>query len=450
MTARDVYEEGALIFPSVRIQRDYTDVADIVRMCRARIRLPDQWYGDYVATLGAARIGERRMHELIARHGVETLERFVEEWFDYSERRARAAIGALGPCTLHGSTVHDPFPGTDDAGVTLRASITVQPQEGTLAVDLTDNPDNQPNGLNLTRATATAAALTGVLSALPDDIPSNAGAFRCFEVLLREGCVVGVPTFPHSCSSGTTNFADRVVGLVQAAFADLDGDVGLAEGATGQAPAKGVIAGSDERSGRGYINQILLGGTGGPASPFADGWPTFQRPVAGALIHHDSVEIDEQRYPILVAERRLVRDSGGAGRFRGGQGTSVVFGPRFRSTTITYGLDGRLNPPRGVRGGRAGASARARIEQVGSGVAVDAPAVGRLELAPGERIVSISAGGGGYGDPCERDPDAVLEDVLEGRVSVGAAFVLYGVVVHDGVLSKRATADERARRRRRR
>ena len=91
----------------------------------------------------------------------------------------------------------------------------MKPDEGKIVIDLRDNPDNQHNGLNLTKATATAAALAGALSALPEDLPTNAGTFRRFEVLLRDGCVVGVPSFPYSCSSATTNLADRVVGLVR-------------------------------------------------------------------------------------------------------------------------------------------------------------------------------------------------------------------------------------------
>ncbi len=149
-TARDVYEEGALIFPCVRIQRGYEDVADIVRMCRARIRVPDQWYGDYLATVGAARIAERRVQELAERHGVDTLRRFTGEWFAYSERLVTSVISRLPAVTLHGSTVHDPFPGTPEAGLALGATVIVAPAEGRIAIDLRDNPDNLPNGLNLT------------------------------------------------------------------------------------------------------------------------------------------------------------------------------------------------------------------------------------------------------------------------------------------------------------
>lgn len=317
-TARDVYEEGALIFPCVRIQRDYTDIDDIIRMCRSRIRVPDQWYGDYLASVGASRIAERRIHELAEKFGVDDLVDFVDAWFDYSERLTASAIETLPEYVLHGTTAHDPFPGTGPDGVPLQATIEVKPKQGKITIDLRDNPDNLPNGLNLTRATATGAALAGILSGIPENLPSNAGTFRRVEVLLRDGCAVGVPKHPYSCSSGTTNLADRVVNLVQAAFSQIDDGYGTAEGAAGQAPAKSVISGTDERNGNAYVNQILVGGVGGPATPYVDGWPTYQRPVCGALLYHDSVEVDEQRYPILIHERTLVADSGGAGRQRGG------------------------------------------------------------------------------------------------------------------------------------
>lgn len=444
-TARDVYEEGALIFPCVRIQRDYTDVADIIRMCQVRIRVPEQWYGDYLATLGAARIAERRVQELVAKHGVETINEFVGEWFAYSERLTASVIGAMPAGTLHGSTVHDPFPGTDESGLHLQASVTVRPEEGRIEIDLRDNPDNQANGLNLTTATATAAAIAGALSALPEDIPTNAGTFRRFDVRLREGCVVGIPAFPHSCSSATTNLADRVVSLVGAAFAQLGDEFGLAEGSVGQAPGKAVISGTDERTGRPYVNQIIVGGTGGPATPFVDGWPTYQRPVAGALLYHDSVEVDEQRYPILITERALVADSGGAGKLRGGLGTRVVLEPRFGTVAFTYALEGLLNPPRGVRGGGSGTPSGAWVQGVDAEALEDAPPIASLDLVPGQRIVSISCGGGGFGNPLDRDPERVLDDLLEHRITAEAALETYGVVIVDGVVDPSATVERRAR-----
>ncbi|UQN15056.1 hydantoinase B/oxoprolinase family protein [Gulosibacter sp. ACHW.36C] len=445
-TARDVYEEGALIFPCVRVQRDYVDNDDIVRMCRARIRVPDQWYGDYLASVGASRIAERRIKELAEKFGVDDLVDFVDAWFDYSERLAISAIEKLPEVELHGNTRHDPFPGTDPDGVPLQATISVKPKDGKITIDLRDNPDNLPNGLNLTRATATGAALAGILSGVPENLPSNAGTFRRIQVELREGCAVGVPKHPFSCSSGTTNLADRIVNVVQAAFSSIDDGYGAAEGASGQAPAKSVISGIDERNGNAYVNQILVGGVGGPATPFVDGWPTYQRPVCGALLYHDSVEVDEQRYPILVHERVLVADSGGAGRQRGGLGTRVTIEPRVDEVTLTYGIEGKLNPPKGVRGGHDGAEPHTWVEDLKTGERHDIPVVGRYDLKRGEKVVSITPGGGGYGSPFERDPEAVLLDVRDLRVSVDGARVNYGVVIDAGAVDVEATKRERSQR----
>lgn len=442
-TARDVYEEGALIFPCVRIQRDYTDNDDIIRMCRARIRVPDQWYGDYLASVGASRIAERRIKELAEKFSVEDLVDFVDAWFDYSERITESAIRTMPECELHGTSSHDPFPGTDPDGVALQATIQVKPLEGRISIDLRDNPDNLPNGLNLTRATATGAALAGILSGIPETLPSNAGTFRRVEVLLREGCAVGIPHHPYSCSSGTTNLADRIVNIAQAAFSQIADGYGTAEGAAGQAPAKSVISGIDERNGNAYVNQILVGGVGGPATPYVDGWPTYQRPVCGALLYHDSVEVDEQRYPILIHERTLVADSGGAGRQRGGLATRVTMEPRVEEVTLTYGIEGKLNPPKGVRGGGGGAEPAAWVEDLATGERREIPVVGRYDLKRGEKVVSITPGGGGYGDPLERDPQAVLDDVRERRISADAARSVYGVVISDGVVDEAATSGAR-------
>ncbi|MFE4080260.1 hydantoinase B/oxoprolinase family protein [Paenarthrobacter sp. YIM B13468] len=445
-TARDVYEEGALIFPCVRIQRDYTDIDDIIRMCRSRIRVPDQWYGDYLASVGASRIAERRIHELAEKFGVDDLVDFVDAWFDYSERLTASAIEKLPEYVLHGTSAHDPFPGTGPDGVQLQATLEVKPKQGKIVIDLRDNPDNLPNGLNLTKATATGAALAGILSGIPENLPSNAGTFRRVEVLLRDGCAVGVPKHPYSCSSGTTNLADRVVNIVQAAFSQIDDGYGTAEGAAGQAPAKSVISGTDERNGNAYVNQILVGGVGGPATPFVDGWPTYQRPVCGALLYHDSVEVDEQRYPILVHERTLVADTGGAGRQRGGLATRVTMEPRGESVTLTYGIEGKINPPKGVRGGHDGAEPSAWVEDLKTGERREIPVVGRYDLQSGEKVVSITPGGGGYGDPLERDVLAVLDDYRESRVTLEAAAADYGVVITDGAVDEAATAKIRQER----
>ncbi len=107
--ARDVYEEGAVIFPCVKVQQDYRDIDDIIRMCRVRIRVPDKWWGDYLALLGSARVGERQIRQLAAEVGWDRLENYVGAWFDYSERRMDEAIAELGEGSIELTTHHDPF-----------------------------------------------------------------------------------------------------------------------------------------------------------------------------------------------------------------------------------------------------------------------------------------------------------------------------------------------------
>jgi N-methylhydantoinase B len=160
---------------------------------------------------------------------------------------------------------------------------------------------------------------------------------------------------------------------------------------------------------------------------------------------HDSVEVDEQRYPIRVEERSLICDSGGAGRCRGGLGGHVVLRVEADATAFIYVLDGNVNPPQGVRGGGdGGRAAAARIHA--DGTREPLPGVGHVTLAAGERIESWSNGGGGYGDPMERDAALVLEDVLEGWVSLDAARERYGVAIVDGEVDEVATQALRRRR----
>lgn len=426
--ARDVYEEGALIFPCVRVQHERHDIDDIIRMCRRRIRVPDQWYGDYLATLGAARIGERRLKELCEQYGRDVVRAFVSEWFDYSERRMVEAVRQLPAGELIGRATHDPYPGVPD-GVPLTVKVTIDPDEGFIELDLRDNPDNYPGGLNESRACATNNVITGVFNSIDPDVPHNAGSFRRIRVLLREGCIAGVPRFPHSCSMATTNIADRLVCLTQAAFAELGEGFGLAEGALGMGISYAVISGLDARlDSAPYVNQIFLGSTGGPGGPLADGWPTYYLPVAASLMYHDSTEVDEQKYPIHVHAKRLIPDSEGPGRHRGALGSEVVYGPKNLPMMIAYTFEGHENPARGVRGGLTGAPSDGwKIDAHGN--RVDVPMAAAMEIVAGERVLSRTGGGGGYGDPMTRDPHTVYEDVIEGWVSPERARDVYGVVL---------------------
>jgi N-methylhydantoinase B len=142
--AKDIYAEGGLIFPCVRVQRDRRHVEDVIRTCRRRIRVPDQWYGDFLATLGAARVGEAGLKELCARYGAESIKAFVREWFDYSERKMAHAISGMPAGTAVGTGTHDPLGDVLPDGIPLTVKVTVDPEAGQVEIDLTDNIDCVP------------------------------------------------------------------------------------------------------------------------------------------------------------------------------------------------------------------------------------------------------------------------------------------------------------------
>ena len=265
-SAVDVYQEGALIFPAVKVQDRGAVVEDIVRMCRMRIRVPDQWHGDFLAMLGAARLGVAEIERIAAEVGWDVLDAFAVQWLDYSERRMERAIAKLEPGTGTGTATHDPMSGTPAQGITLNATVSVQPEAGRISVDLRDNPDALPCGLNLSEACSRTAALTGVFNSIGQGVPRNGGSFRRVDIALREGSVAGIPRHPTSCSMATTNVADRLTAAVQLAFAATSDSLGMAEVGPNLPACKAVIIGYDARLGRDFVPQMFLGAPGGAAT----------------------------------------------------------------------------------------------------------------------------------------------------------------------------------------
>lgn len=433
--ARDVYEEGGLIFPCVRVQRDYRMVEDIVRMCRRRIRVPDQWYGDFLAAIGSARVGERRLVEFCRKYGKARVRAYIAQWLDYAEKRTAQAICRMPRATITHCGAHDPIPGMPD-GIPINCSIEIDPDEGRILIDLRDNIDCLDNGFNVCEACAINNSIAGVMNCLDPDIPRCHGVFRRVNVLLRDGAVVGRTKFPHSASVATTNVGDRLVNLTQSALAQLGEGYGLAEGGVGMGAGWAVVSGRDfRRDGEPYINQLFVGGNGGPASPQADGWLTYGIPVAAGLIYRDSVELVEVKHPLHMKSVRIHPGTCAPGKFRGAPGAELIYGPKQDPTTVAIPCDGQVFPPKGVNGGHDSPGARTfKVNRDGSEERL--PGVAQVTLEPGEWLRGIDNSGGGYGHPCDRDPQRVLHDVAEKWETPARARAIYGValVEDDGPL----------------
>jgi len=429
-SARDVYEEGALIFPCIRVQEHFETNADFLRMCAIRIRVPEQWHGDFLAMLGAARMGEKELLALAQEYDWDELKDFETQWLDYSERSMIETVRRLPAGTQSRMSRHDPFPGTPDTGIPIKVVVSVDPVVARIQVDLRDNPDCLPCGLNLSEACSRTAAMVGVFNSIEHSVPKNAGSFRRIDVLLRENCVVGIPKHPTSTSVATTNVADRVANAVQAAIADLADGFGLAECGAVIPPAVGVISGIHPATGAPFVNQVFLGMTGGAGAPTADAWVTIGHVGNAGLCYIDSIELDELRQPIHVYGRRLLPNTEGAGRHRGAPSVEVDFGPLTGDLSVGYVSDGAANPPLGVRGGLAGGNAdQWRI--AANGERERLPACAQVTLHRGDHLISISTGGGGYGSPLDRDPTAVEGDVAERWIDGERARSVYGVALSD-------------------
>jgi N-methylhydantoinase B len=426
--ARDVYAEGALIFPAVKVQTGYKDIADIINMCLMRIRVPDQWRGDYLAMVGAARIGEREIVKMARELGWDALAAHARDWFDLSERRMIEVIGQMNSGKARATCVHDPLPGTPKGGIPATADVVVDAEGGRILVDMTDNIDCVPVGVNLSHACARTAALVGVLNSLPTAVIPNAGTLRRIDVTLRENCCVGIPRHPVSTSVATTNLGDRVTNAVQRALAQIDPNVGMAEGGAGLPPAAGVISGKDPRNGHAFINEVILAAGGGPGTPVQDGWLSLFCMGNAGMPFYDSVEIDEMLHPMLVERRSIAPDSEGAGAFRGAPGIRTEFRPVDCEFELGFVSDGTVNPAQGACGGLPSISAKQYLESDEGAVFMLGTAE-QVVVRADQKVVSISNGGGGYGDPATRDPERVRVDVVEGLVSRERAEAVYKVAL---------------------
>ena len=434
--AKDVYEEGALIFPCVRVQRDYRDVQDIIRICRMRIRVPDVWYGDYLAMLGAARIGERELTALIAKYGKETIKAFCQQYHEYGEQLMKERIRKLPRGTAHFETHYDPIPGVLPEGVKVKVNVEVNPEEGTITCDLTDNIESQPCGINLCEATVMAAARTGILNRLSiamSEFPCCEGALRRIIVKMNEGSMVGKARHPFSSSVATNNLNDRVVAAVQCALNQITDYLACAEPHWEMGASIAVISGKDTRYGnKDYVTQIHSGISGGPGMNGHDGY-LFYAISTGGMHIDNSKEMIERAYPILYIRQDMMIDGLGAGKWDGAPTIRTIVRTTTDPVTIVWVSDGHYHPARGAAGGQDGLPAQTFLVRVTNGTDTERleelPTVYKITLQPGQGFDHIYSSSGGYGDPLEREPEMVRHRAREGWISLRAAQEVYGVVL---------------------
>ena len=411
---RSIFEEG-LRFPNIRLVEAGRPVEPLFRYIEANIRDPRATLGDLRAQMAAVKLGAARVAELAERYGRDTLEATMQELMDRSERRIRAAIleARDGRAEAEGFLDTD---GVGDDPVRIRVSIEVLGDE--VVVDFTGTDPQMRGGMNCSRTAVMAGVLFAVKATFDPDGTQNGGCARPITAILPEGTLVN-PRYPAALSLRHLA-AQRITDTLARSFATLYPERGAAGAFVGfsSLAAEGV----HPRTGRVAMPQDDLGGgMGGHAG--GDGLDAVDTYLGNVGIL--PAEICELEFPVRVVATELVADSGGPGRHRGGLALRRVYEFLGPCDLVAYSEQTRAAfAAWATAGGEPGTPASVTlIRSTGERVPITKA---RLDVEDGDRLVLVTGGGGGYGDPRERDPDAVARDVREGKVSEEAARRVYG------------------------
>jgi N-methylhydantoinase B/oxoprolinase/acetone carboxylase alpha subunit len=431
--ATDVYQEG-LRLPPVKLLEGGRYNEQLWRVIMANHRTPRNSWGDFHAMIGALNIGERRLTELVGRYDLKTVIEGAHRLIEHSERRLRAEILELPEGSFEAQmTVEDDGVGTDPFDVKVKLVIG----DGRIIADFTGSSPQVRGPMNCTFVVAAAALYNAVFSITDpmDLIPRNAGCYRPLQVIAPPGTVVNV-MHPGPSVGGNTDLQPKLIDLLLAAFAKAVPD--RAAAATGGSSSNLLFGGVHPDTGRFYSNYNFDGhGTGATATKDGND---------GEVTRHSNcrntpIEVFEHRYPLLTLRYGLARDSGGAGRHRGGLGTERTIKVTAPEITFSALFDRCLLGAPPLLGGCEGGRSALLVKRAGDTTFRTFPeAFGvksqtkftNVVLTRGDELYYRAPGGAGFGSPAERDPAAIREDVREGYVSAEAAERDYGVIWIDG------------------
>lgn len=442
--ARDVYEE-AIHFPAVHVCRDHEPIPDLLRLISYNFRYPDLWHGDFLAQLGSLWTAETRIKDLCERFGAGVIKGCFGEALRYGEKRMIEEIEGLPEAEVEVSMTGEVIEGFFPEGVPLKLRLSVDPQAGRIDFDYTDMPDQQAFGYNLTYATARCSALQGTLPILDPDIPNNDGALKRISVKLREGSLAGIPKWPVGTSVATIALCDEVTNLVLKAWAQVL--PGRAMAGMGEYCAANYIgSGTRLKHADDYAHVFYLAASGGGATSTHDGLPHMFGACIMGNMGYESIELVELARPLIVWETAAVEDSGGAGQFRGAVGVRHRIQPVSHTMNLHYAGSGHTCAAFGLDPGANGKTADHWIEDLESGqTTAKLKNAGKADVEPNQVWVAETGGGGGFGDPLDRETNTVLSDVASGFVSVDSARNIYGVVVEFADAAWHVNTDQTAK-----
>lgn len=439
--ARENYQEGLRI-PPVRLIKEGEIDEEIMNMILANVRLPKNMRSDLLSQVSANLTARRRLIELVERYGLETVEQCMAIEMDNSERRIRSVISGWPDGDYHAEDSMD-NDGITDVPRTVR--VTVKVRGDGVVVDFTGTDSQVEGPLNSVLGYTASGVYMTIQAATDPTIPPNGGCYRPVEIIAPKGTIVN-PVFPAACTGGN-EIVSVIHNAVYRALAEIPRDIPnpVRLMAADQGSSNNLfLSGFGEDGERFVLYEYPEGGWGGAEG--RDGQSAIYSIVGNTW--NLPVEAIEMKYPLRIDRYELRQDSGGPGEWRGG--LSVRRDYRLLAPTGELSVLGnRVRvPPYGLFGGHHGAPARYRIDAGTPGERLAAPEFGaKKSMVPLKRnqvVNQETAGGGGYGDPLDRDPAAVARDVEYGYVSRRSAFDDYGVVLDsEGVLDQESTAARR-------
>ena len=428
---QEVFQEGVII-PAVKLVKGGEIVDDVFRLVLAQIRSKRETAGDFRAQVASNLTGIRRVNEIIDRFGMDEFLRYVDEIVDYTSRRTRAEIEKLpkGVYTAAGSVDNDGF---TDKPVQLRVKVTID--DSGVHFDTTGSEPQRRAPVNSTFAQTFSACAYALRSLMDKDLPVNHGFYQYVRITAPLGSVTNC-VHPAPVVGGWETHV-RVNDLIfKALSVSLPDEV---PAGTKAMQCHSGFGGEHPRTGEYYCYlETLAGGYGARSS--SDGPDAVQ--AHGQNTENAPVEELESNYPLRIDRYGLIPDSEGAGKYRGGLGIRRDY--LFPSETIfTILADRDRAGPHGLFGGQPGSISVYALMRDGEETHLSSKST--VHLQPGDVISYRTSGGGGFEDPLLRDPELVLSDVVDGKVSVERANDVYGVVIGEDGQSVDMAATERLR-----
>jgi N-methylhydantoinase B len=411
---RDVYEEGLQI-RSVKIYSEGKPNTEVLRLIEDNIRFPESSFGDLRAQIACCRTGEDRLEQICRKYGAAGFQEAVHVIWDQTDKLVRESVRAIPDGVYEASSFLDDD--GKDVTKTLPIKVKVEIRGDELTIDFSEVCDQVPGFINCGSSGGMAAARVAFKALTSPHGEVNEGSFHALTVILPPGKLLSArrpaPIGGWSLSLPTvldTIFRALAPVLPRRIPAAHKGDMG------GYA-----IFGTDPKTGRRYVCQNIIGGGWG-GRPFEDGASAAVSMCQGD-VKNTPIELQELYYPLFYECHTLRTDSGGAGKFRGGIGIEVRVKP-LHELYVSRNTDRIQCPPWGLLGGQEGKTNQTLIRRNGREEILPGK-FSHLLVRPGETVTFLTAGGGGYGDPSERNAAAVRRDIELGYISNQEARKIY-------------------------